>query len=378
MAFRVNTNVSSLNTQRWLGISGTDQAKALERLSSGYKINKASDDAAGIAIATKLSVKSVAMSKSIDNGNQALSMLQTAEGGIDQISNILTRLKEIATQSASDNTTDRLALDVERSNLELEINKISLNTRYGATGLLQGSKDVVAGSMGACLTAGFGVVNIDVGSAVTTSGSAFTITMTAAAGGYATVTLTGASSTQVVAIGAPTGLGQATANFSTFGVKVTFSAASSAGFTVAGGFSVSTATSSFQYQVGDTNLAENQVSAAIKSFSTTGNVLGLGTTGSIGSSANALTYMDLVDKAITNLTTERGYLGATMNMISYHVSNLESMNENIKASISTVKDADFAAEMATFTKNQILQQSGVAMLAQANQIPQQVLSLLRG
>lgn len=378
MAFRVNTNVSSLNTQRWLGISGTDQAKALERLSSGYKINKASDDAAGIAIATKLNVKSVAMSKSIDNGNQALSMLQTAEGGIDQISNILTRLKEIATQSASDNTTDRVALDVERSNLELEINKITLNTRYGQTGLLQGSKGIVAGSTGASMTAGNGIAGIDVGGAVTTTGNQFTLTMTAAAGGFATMTLSGGSGNQIVTISAPTGLNSTTANFSTFGVKITVNAASAVGITSAGGFSVSTGTSSFQYQVGDTNLAENQVSAAIKDFSTTGNVLTMAAAGDISSKANALVYMDAIDVAVGNLTTERGKLGATMNMISYHTANLESMNENIKASISTVKDADFAAEMANFTKNQILQQSGVAMLAQANSLPQQVLSLLRG
>ena len=178
MAFRVNTNVSSLNTQRWLGISGSAEAKSLERLSSGYKINKAADDAAGIAIATKLSVKSTSMTKSIDNGNQALAMLQTAEGGIDQISNILNRLKEIATQSASDNTTDRTALNQERSNLEQEISKIAQNTKYGTTALLQGNKTIA--SYGASLTAGNGIQSIDVTNANTTGSTVFTLTMSKA------------------------------------------------------------------------------------------------------------------------------------------------------------------------------------------------------
>jgi len=376
MAFRVNTNVSSLNTQRWLGISGGQQSKALERLSSGFKINKASDDAAGIAIATKLSVKSVSMTKSIDNGNQALSMLQTAEGGIDQISNILTRLKEIATQSASDNTTDRTALDQERTNLETEISKISSNTKYGTTSLLQGSKDVAG--MGASLTVGYGVVGIDVSGASTAAGTNFTLTMTAVASGNATLTLVGAggSTTQTIAVTGLTGLNTGTANFSALGVKVTVNA-SGAAITASGGFSVSVGTSSFDYQVGDTNATENQITASIKNFDYNNSAV-LNLSGSIGTKTDAQAYMSKVDTAISNLTTERGKLGAAMNQISYHVANLETMSENIDSSISTIKDADFAKEMASFTKAQILQQSGVAMLAQANSIPQQVLSLLKG
>ena len=375
MAFRVNTNVSSLNTQRWLGISGSAQAKSLERLSSGFKINKAADDSAGIAIATKLSVKSTSMTKSIDNGNQALAMLQTAEGGIDQISNILNRLKEIATQSASDNTTDRTALNQERSNLESEISKIAQNTKYGTTSLLQGNKTVA--SYGTNLTGANGVQSIDVTNANTTASTVFTLTMTQATAGTATLTLTNGTSTQTVSVTGlnAAGLPTATANFSTFGIQVTVNAAAT---TIAanGGFSVSVGTSSFDYQVGDTNSSENQIQASMANYNYNGTLLAI--TGNISSKTDAQAYMTTIDTAINSLTTERGKLGASQNMISYHVANLESMNENIKSSISTIKDADFASEMADFTKNQILQQSGVAMLAQANSIPQQVLSLLKG
>ena len=375
MAFRVNTNVSSLNTQRWLGISGSAQAKSLERLSSGFKINKAADDAAGIAIATKLSVKSTSMAKSIDNGNQALAMLQTAEGGIDQISNILNRLKEISTQSASDNTTDRTALNQERSNLESEISKIAQNTKYGTTSLLQGNKTVA--SYGASLTAGNGIQSIDVTNANTTASSVFTLTMTQPLAGNTVLTLTNGTSTQSVTVSGLAGVGlpTATANFSTFGIQVTVNGAATT-IGASGGFSVSVGTSSFDYQVGDTNSSENQIQASMANYNYNGTLLAI--TGNISSKTDAQAYMTTIDTAINNLTTERGKLGASMNMISYHVANLESMTENIKSSISTIKDADFASEMAEFTKNQILQQSGVAMLAQANSIPQQVLSLLKG
>jgi flagellin len=311
------------------------------------------------------------MTKSIDNGNQALSMLQTAEGGIDQISNILTRLKEIATQSASDNTTDRVALDTERSNLEVEIGKIALNTRYGTTNLLQGS--TTSGTYTGSLTAAAGFQAFDVSGSTATTG---TVTLTSAniAAGAATLTLNVGGNTQTVTVSGLTGVGTSgVANFTNFGIKVTVNSALVQG---SGNFTLTNGSSNFTYQVGDTNLVENQISAGILSYSTNGSVLAL--SGDISSKANAQAYMDKIDAAVGNLTTERGKLGAAMNQISYHVANLSTMSENIDSSISTIKDADFAKEMATFTKAQILQQSGVAMLAQANSIPQQVLSLLKG
>ncbi len=372
MAFRIATNVASLNTQRWLGVANSGMTKSLERLSSGYKINKAADDAAGIAIATKLQVKSVSMTKSIDNGNQALAMLQTAEGGIEQISNILTRLKELATQSASDNTTDRTALDQERINLEAEITKIAQTTKYGSTQLLMGTNTVEG--YGASITAGNGIEDIDVSGAGIAAATNFTLTV-AVGGGNVTLTLTNGSTTQSVGVGAtPTGLNSKTASFSDLGVKVTVNAAVVA-MSASNGFSVSVGSSSFEFQMGDTNNAYDKISASLVNFQATASTLNL--SGGISTKALAQTYLGTVQTAVDNLTTERGKLGAAMNQITYHVANLESMNENTKAAISTVKDADFAAEMADFTKFQIISQSGIAMLSQANQLPQLVLSLLK-
>lgn len=368
MSMKVATNTAALNTQRYLGIANAAGNKALERLSSGYKINKAADDAAGIAIATKLNVKGVVISKAIDNGNQAVAMLQTAEGGIGQISDILTRLKEIATQAASDNVSsdDRAALDTERSNLEGEINKIAANTKYGTTALLNGSNIGTVGSVGASLTVGNGISKIDGSNA-----GAGTYTLTVSGND---LTLDDGTNTQLVTITKPTGLDTVEVNFSKLNVKITVNAnltniSAANSFAVTGG--------SLEFQLGADNSANDRISIGLRSFTTTGAVIGL-TGQDLLDKDHAQTYMAKMDTALTELTKERGVVGAAQNQLTYHISNLEAMYENTKAAESVIKDADFAREMAEFTKYQTIQQSGIAMLAQANQLPQQILSLLRG
>ena len=372
MAFRIATNVASLNTQRWLSVANAGMSKALERLSSGYKINKAADDAAGISIATQLNVKATSIAKAIDNGNQAIAMLQTAESGIEQIANILTRLKELATQAASDNltNTDREALDKERNQLEDEINKIAQNTKYGSTGLLKGANSI--SNYGNNLKPGNGISGIDVTSAALTTTTVFTLTVSA--GATTTLTLTNGTTTQTVTVTKPSDLETATANFSNLGVKVTINA-SIVNISTDNAFTVAVGGSSFTYQLGDENQSYNQINIGIANFQTTSNVLNI--SGNITSKANAQSYLGTIDTAVTKLNTERGKIGAAQNQISYHIANLEAMYENTRAAQSTIKDADFAAEMANFTKFQIITQSGVAMLAQANQLPQLILSLMR-
>lgn len=372
MAFRIATNVASLNTQRWLSVANTGMSKALERLSSGYKINKAADDAAGIAIATKLNVKAASVSKAIDNGNQAIAMLQTAESGIDEIKNILTRLKVIATQAASDNTaTDRGALDTERTQLEQEINKIAQNTKYGATGLLSGTNTISA--YGNSLTPANGISNIDVTNAGISATTLFTLTVDDGSGGV-TLSITDGTTTQTVNVSKPSNLNTTTANFSELGIKVTINS-SVVDISGANGFTVTAGDSSFTYQVGNEDQDYDQVSIGIGNFQTSGSILNL--SGDITTRAKAQAYLTTVDNAITNLNSARASIGAAQNQITYHIANLEAMYENTKAAESTIKDADFAAEMANFTKFQIVTQSGISMLAQANQLPQLILSLMR-
>ena len=374
MSFRIATNVASLNTQRWLSVANAGMSKALERLSSGYKINKAADDAAGIGIATKLNVKAVSIEKAIDNGSQAIAMLQTAESGIDQIKNILTRLKELATQAASDNITndDRYALNVERDKLETEINKIAENTKYGSTQLLKGT---TTGSYGNSLTVSTGISAIDVSSAVA---GAYTLSVTATTGSSTvTLTLQNSTTTQTLTATRGTGLTTTDVNFSDFGIKVTINSAATVNITSANVITVTAGTSSFDFQLGDINNASDQINISIENFRTDNTSLLNLDGGKIDTKANAQAYLTAVDTAITKLNTERGKVGSAQNQITYHLANLEAMYENTKAAESTIRDADFAAEIANFTKFQIVTQSGVAMLAQANQLPQLILSLMR-
>jgi len=372
MALTVATNVSSLNTQKWLGISSAGQSKALERLSSGYKINKAADDAAGIAIALKLNVKAVSVSKAIDNGNQAIAMLQTAESGVEQIANILTRLKELATQAASDNNkTDLSSLEAERAKLETEINNIAQTTKYGATGVLTGTATLTnTDSLGP--SDGVGAIDV-------TSGKAAVYSVVYDHG-TTTFTLTDTTHTtsQSVTVVEPTGLNTAEVNFSNYGIKFTVNSELT-GDIAAHAFTVVAGTSSFDFQLGDKNIGSDQITVSIGDFQVSGTgILSAINGGQIDTKAHAQTFLNNVDTAVAALNTQRGTIGAAQNQIGYHVANLNSMYENTLSAESTIKDADYAREMSNFTKSQITMQAGIAMLAQANQVPQQILALLKG
>jgi len=276
MSFRIATNSAAINTQKYLSANQATQDKALQRLSSGTKVASAKDDAAGAAISFKLNVKAASLSKGIDNGNQAIGMLQTAESAMNTVSNILLRLKELATQAASSNTVDADKLEAEANKLETALNNIDDATKYGDTAV--------------------------------------------------------------------------------FGSSV------------------------FTFQLGDSNQSYDQVSfsqvgvsaASVGGTALDGSGMGLGTV------ASAQAYITAVDNAISSINTNKATIGATMNQIQFQVDNMTSMYENTKSANSTITDADFAAEMADFTKGQILQQSGISMLSQANQAPQMVLSLLKG
>lgn len=377
MSLKVATNVESLNTQRWAGVAQAGQAKSLSRLSSGYKITKASDDAAGISIALKLNVKAASLSKSIDNGNQAVAMLQTAEGGIEQIANILTRLKELATQSASDNVsdTDRAKLNTERGDLHSEINRIAQNTKYGSTSLLVGASTLNGTTSLTATTAGIDSVDL---SGAYDATAAYTLTAVSD-GTNVTMTLQTASATQTLMYAKVSGSSTREYNFTAFGIKVTANSSAQTIVAASGGFTITAGTSNFTYQLGDTNSTFNQITAGVNNFKidVSGSVLTAINGGLVDSKANAQSYLNNLDTSISSLNTERGKVGAAQNAISYQVSNMEAMYENTKAAESTIRDADFAREMADFTKYQILAQSSVAMMSQANQLPQMVMSLLQ-
>ena len=373
MGLRIQTNVAALNAHRQLGISDANLSKSLERLSSGYRINKAADDAAGLAIAGKLRVNIKSYVKAAENTQQAIAMVQVAEGAMDQIENIVNRLKELATQAASANTDSdgRSRLNSEFSELVSEIDRIANSTKYGGTDLIHGTFGAKVDDMTSNVASKgiAGTSSIDVSAHIGDSDAAFTIHDTA----DNTITLTNGTITQTVTL---SDTGAQTINFDKLGVKVTVDNAyddnselNNVAFTC---------TNDTQYiQVGTTNDSNDYIALTMGNMDTDQNYGGTSELSgwSISSVTDAQNALNSIDAAIAYVAEKRGDLGAIQNRLGYAAANLATTIENTQAAESTIRDVDMAAEMTSFTKNQILLQAGTAMLAQANMAPQQVLAL---
>ena len=373
MGLRIQTNVAALNAHRQLGISDANLSKSLERLSSGYRINKAADDAAGLAIAGKLRVNIKSYVKAAENTQQAIAMVQVAEGAMDQIENIVNRLKELATQAASANTDSdgRSRLNSEFSELVSEIDRIANSTKYGGTDLIHGTFGAKVADMTSNVASKgiAGTSSIDVSAHIGASTAVFTITDTA----DNTITLTNGTITQTVTL---SGTGAQTINFDKLGVKVTVDDEYDDNSELNN--VVFTCTNDPQYiQVGTTNDSNDYIALTMGNMDTDQNYGGTSELSgwSISSVTDAQNALNSIDAAIAYVAEKRGDLGAIQNRLGYAAANLATTIENTQAAESTIRDVDMAAEMTSFTKNQILLQAGTAMLAQANMAPQQVLAL---
>ena len=278
MALRIKTNVASINVQRNMTITNRNLQQSLERLSTGYRINKAADDAAGFAVANSFKAKIASLRVAYQNATESNSMLQVADGAFQEIEKILVRMKQLATQAAGDQitNTERGLLQTEFFELQNELDRIAQTSKYNGVTLI-----------------------------------------------YST------------AVDAKT---------------------------------------SFTFQIGAQNLPYDQLRVDIDAVSTAAlkvndiDIKGL---------ASAQAAMDAIDTALTSINNYMSKLGAYQNRLQHTMDNLNVMIENYSASESAIRDADMALEVTKFTKNQILQQAGMAMLAQANAAPQQILTLLR-
>jgi flagellin len=376
MGLRIQNNIEALNAHKNLLISSTNLSKSLERLSSGYRINRAADDAAGLAISQQFRADIASFKVASRNTAEANSLLQTAEGSLDNIGNMLTRLKELATQASSANAGSNLGkIDAEAQKLIEEMDRIATSTEYAGSALIDGSFGVTQVG-GTCVvgTNGFaGATGMQAGA---------TYTLTVAAGDDAThwdMTLADADgNTQFLnEVAEPAAGFTKDVYFNSLGVTVSVTDALAA---FAGGTIVGSATGNADFQVGTENQTDNQISISLGNARTT-------TLGTIGGGANAVSTIDLssattaqtalttINDAISDLATIRGDIGAAQNRLTYAASNLATTIENVTAAESVIRDVDMAAEMTNFTKNQILMQAGTAMLAQANMAPQNVLSL---
>lgn len=407
---RINTNVSALNTHRVLSQTNTEAARSIGRLSSGFRINRAADDAAGLAIANKFKADIRSLKVAQQNTTEATSMLQVAEGNTNTISNILGRMKELATQAASYNASSQTGtLDQEFTALKDEIDRVVGSAKYQGVGLLDGSftgsfqigaSNDDDNKLDISLTSGSGGVGGGGGAGTTTKsienpydGSGFaTFSLGAdadlkglAADGQYTLKASGggdgnplkfeildkdgtsiASEEITVTNGDPV----------SFDLKVggksiaTFSIADGGTFDAVGFDEVDL----FEIKSTTTPPGNPTPPAATgKGLSTED--LGLDTI-DLTDATNAQAALDAIDSAIDTVNSFLGTIGSTQNRLDYAAANIATTIENYSASESAIRDADMAAEMVNFTRNQIMQQAATAMLAQANAAPQGVLRLL--
>jgi flagellin len=392
----INTNVASLTAQRNLNSSQSSLATSLQRLSSGLRINSARDDAAGLAISQRMNAQVKSLNQAARNASDGISMIQTAEGGMSQIQDMLIRMKELATQGSNSTLADaeRSFIADEMTQLRDEINNISTRTKFNGQQLLNGSfgkaldtTSTVQVGMNLATTAEAAVTKVDISGAA--AGTTFTF-----ANAAGVLTLSDGTTSQAIDLTAVTVAagGSYELNYNELGVKVTVSAAASkAGADIAtdlnAGTVITTAATGAEIQVGADDAADNRLTLTfgdtqINGANADARMVALDTdiTAFSGATtaANSQALLTSVEDALTYVSEQRAALGAQQNRLDYTVANLQTQAENISASKSRITDADFAAETANLTRAQILQQAGTAMLAQANSLPQNVLSLLRG
>ncbi len=276
----INTNVAAINAQRNLGQTQTRLESNFGRLSTGLRINRSADDAAGLAISERLKSQVRSLAQAERNANDGISLLQTAEGAMNEVSGIITRIRELAVQSANGTlaTTDRGYIDNEKTALLSEIDRIAASTDFNGTQLLNGG--------------GAGV--------------------------------------------------------------------------------------SFTFQIGSHGTAADRISVAITDMTT--GTLAAGGLGALDltTQAGSQAALSTLDTAIDDVSTARANLGAAQNRLTITIANLGNARENLSAANSRIRDVDVAAETAEMTRNNILSQSGIAVLAQANQMPTMALKLLQG
>ncbi|MBQ4810485.1 flagellin [Pseudoalteromonas luteoviolacea] len=319
MALYVNTNVSSLNAQRQLNNSATSLDTSFQRLSSGFRINSAKDDAAGLQVSNRLTGQINGLNQGIRNANDGISLAQTAEGALDETTQMFQRMRTLAQQASNGSNTDedRLAIQEEIRSLSAEVNRVAADTTFGGQNLLDGTYDAnFQVGADAVQTISFSMQNV--------GGTANSIT---AQGGFTMSGIAGVAS------------------------AVT-------------GASLSATTGTISNTVGAS--ADNTAFSDV--FSATGI--------SVSSQANAQAVLAGMDSLIAVVDKKRAELGAVQNRFQSTIRNQSNVSENLAAAKSRIKDTDFASETASLTKMQILQQASSSILSQANQRPQVALSLL--
>jgi len=389
MAMTINTNVASINAQRNLSLSGNSLSTSMQRLSSGLRVNSAKDDAAGLAISERMKAQSGGLTVAARNANDGISLAQTAEGALGKVGDMLQRMRELAVQSsnATNSASDRDALQAEVSQLSAEIDRVAKTTSFNGTKILDGSFAggvfQVGANAGDNITVG-GIGNAKVDSMGKTSYFEATLTIATAdvdfASAAAGLAVGGVNLDTLAAAGsASERAGQLVSaiNAKTADTGVTaFLSETASGFSVQlrSNDDAAQALTSFTGTAGTSSALG--LSADVTTTAASTDTQGLDNL-DISTQAGAWVALEKIDGAIDTVNSARADLGALQTRFEKSVENIDIQNENIKAASGRITDADFAVETANLSRSQILQQAGTAMVAQANQLPQSVLSLLK-
>ena len=380
MAQTINTNVASLNAQRNLNRSQGLLNQSLERLSTGLRINSAKDDAAGLAISERFTTQIRGINQAVRNASDGISLSQTAESALGELTNNLQRIRELAVQSvnATNSASDRAALNAEVIERIAEVDRIAKQTSFNGVKVLDGSFGTATFQVGAnvgetiSVSLTTDVTAAAIGTVVTDEGAAFTMDPADAVGETAELTITPAGGAATVVDIAAGSSAQEVAD-----------AINGANVDGVSAFVNTSGTIQVLSDVAGATIAEvlggtastglGTILTAAEAVSSTTTLEGLG----VDTVANANYAIARIDSALTDVNGLRGNLGAIQNRFESTIVNLQTVSENLAASRGRIQDADFAAETAALTKAQILQQAGVAVLSQANAQPQLALSLLQ-
>jgi flagellin len=396
MPLRVNNNIAAMNSRRYLDANNKDLSTRLERLSSGLRVNRAQDDAAGLTIREGMRSEIAGLRMNVLNAEQGTNLIQVAEGSLNEVNSILIRMQELATQSSNSTVTDenREGIQGEFFQMSLEIDRIAQATTYNNQSLLTGFGNTI--STGSTVVTGSdtsGVTSVSISGA---QAGTYTFTDDASDG---TITLGNGTVSQTISIGTildqisdedgvivgsqvATGT-QVVANFDRLGLQVSLAGVDVSGATgnyIDGDLNeqnivIAQATGG-SFQVGPKDRVFNRFEFGIGDMTATGTNLNLDGTSvaTISTSREAITQ---IDEAITAVSQQRAHFGAYQNRLNFTISYTGNQIENIQASEASISDADIAAEVTSFTRAQILSQAATAMLAQANVLPQNALSLLQ-
>ena len=322
MGLRINQNIQAMNAYRNLSVTDGQMSKSLEKLSSGYRINRAADDAAGLSISEGLRSQVGGLKVAVRNAQDGVNVAQTADGALNETTSILQRMRDLAVQASNSGSQDadaKAASNQEFQQLNSELTRIAGATKFGGQSLLDGNYNGT----------------FQVGS---TAGETISVDLTSANAGtnklFGASTITGFDATK---------LGTASLDLTTLGTA---------------------GTAAVPGNDGPDGIAGNADDVAAVAATA-------------GTASGASAAITAVDNAIKGVSAARSYIGATQNRFEHTINNINVAVENLSASESAIRDTDMASEMVNFTRTQILSQAGTAMLAQANQIPQGVLRLLQ-